>query len=108
MHPLDTLNPTADPIPNLTVETIDENYLLPCLERLQRLETLYSQINSKPAEIPLEKECILLESWNRIKSIESDLERTKTVRLQFIHLVPKYEVSNYIFINGTQNAFSFQ
>jgi len=89
MHPLDTLNPTPDSIPNPTVETINENHILPCLERLQRLETLYSEIKCKPAQIPLEKERILVESWDRIKSIESDLERTKKVSLYFIHQVPK-------------------
>lgn len=79
IHPLDNLNPNPDPIHNPTVETILEDHIHPCLERLQRLETLCSEINSRPAEIPLEKERILLDSWDRIKSIECDLEKTKMV-----------------------------
>lgn len=79
IHPLDTLNPNPDPIDNPTVETIKEDHIHPCLERLQRLETLCSEISSRPAEIPLENERILLDSWDRIKSIECDLEKTKKV-----------------------------
>lgn len=76
IHPLDTLNPSAYPI---RMETIKEDQIHPCLERLRRLEMLCSEVSSRPAEIPLEKERMLVESWNRIKCIESDLDKTKKV-----------------------------
>ncbi|KAJ0986966.1 hypothetical protein J5N97_005322 [Dioscorea zingiberensis] len=77
VHPSDTLVPTADEQP--TVDTVKEDPVTPCLERLQRLETMFHELNNKPAEIPLDKEHMLLESWERIKSIECDLDRTKKV-----------------------------
>ncbi|XP_010914011.1 phosphatidylinositol/phosphatidylcholine transfer protein SFH13 isoform X2 [Elaeis guineensis] len=75
-HPSDLLDPTPNPHP--TMETIEE-HLSPCLERLQRLEMMFDELSCKPAEIPLDKEHLLLESWDRIKSVECDLDRTKKV-----------------------------
>ncbi|XP_008794691.2 phosphatidylinositol/phosphatidylcholine transfer protein SFH13-like isoform X2 [Phoenix dactylifera] len=75
-HPSDILDPTANNHP--AMETIEE-HLSPCLERLQRLEIMFDELSSKPSEIPLDKEHVLLESWDRIKSVECDLERTKKV-----------------------------
>lgn len=84
IHPSDTLDPTPSdsvvPTPNQhqTVEVVKEEDLVgPCLERLQRLELMFNELSSKRAEIPLEKELILQESWDRIKSIEVDLAKTK-------------------------------
>ncbi|KAM7499063.1 hypothetical protein LguiA_023477 [Lonicera macranthoides] len=57
----------------------EEDRILPCIERLQRLEKLLDEIIKKPAEIPLEKEQMLLQSMDRIKSVESDLKQTKKV-----------------------------
>ena len=57
----------------------EEDRVLPCLERLQRLEKEFEELSCKPAEIPLEKEQILVESLDRIKSVEADLEQTKRV-----------------------------
>ncbi|CAA6670139.1 unnamed protein product [Spirodela intermedia] len=55
-------------------------HLGPCLEeRLRRLEVMCQEISSKPAQIPEEKDRVLLDSWDRIKSIEFDLEKTKKV-----------------------------
>ncbi|KAK3123243.1 hypothetical protein QOZ80_8AG0627040 [Eleusine coracana subsp. coracana] len=61
------------------VETFSVDHISPVVERLQRLEGKVDELGSRPPEIPLEKERSLLESWNRIKSIESDLDRTKKV-----------------------------
>ncbi|XP_020267096.1 phosphatidylinositol/phosphatidylcholine transfer protein SFH13-like isoform X2 [Asparagus officinalis] len=77
--PLDTRNPIPDPVPISSMETITEAHIHPCLERLQRLEMLCNEIRNKPAEIPLEKEHMLLNSWDRIKIMEIDLEKTKKV-----------------------------
>ncbi|KAL3821172.1 hypothetical protein ACJIZ3_007077 [Penstemon smallii] len=61
-------------------EALNENDRVhPCVQRLQRLESLFEELNNKPAEIPMEKEQILLQSLDRIKSVESDLEKTKRV-----------------------------
>ncbi|KAF8409818.1 hypothetical protein HHK36_005897 [Tetracentron sinense] len=61
-------------------ETVkEEDRILPCLQRLQRLETLFEELSTKPAVIPIEKEQMLLESLDRIKSVEFDLEKTKRV-----------------------------
>ncbi|CAA2984732.1 Phosphatidylinositol/phosphatidylcholine transfer protein SFH13 [Olea europaea subsp. europaea] len=57
----------------------EEDRVLPCVQRLQRLESLLEELEQKPAEIPLEKEQMLLQSLNRIKTVELDLEKTKTV-----------------------------
>lgn len=53
------------------------DWVLPCLQRLQRLEHLVEELNKKPIEIPLEKEQLLHESLDRIKSLELDLEKTR-------------------------------
>ncbi|PQQ15929.1 phosphatidylinositol/phosphatidylcholine transfer protein SFH13 isoform X1 [Prunus yedoensis var. nudiflora] len=57
----------------------EEDYVLPCLQRLQQLEKVYEDLNNKPAVIPLEKERMLMDSLDRIKSVEHDLEQTKRV-----------------------------
>ncbi|XWS76095.1 hypothetical protein CRYUN_Cryun01aG0147600 [Craigia yunnanensis] len=59
----------------------EENSLQPCWKRLQNLETLVTELCNKPTKIPPEKEDMLLESLNRIKSIEQDLQRTKKTLL---------------------------
>ncbi|KAL1563031.1 Phosphatidylinositol/phosphatidylcholine transfer protein sfh13 [Salvia divinorum] len=55
----------------------EDSMVLPCLQRLQRLENLLEEIKKKPAEIPLEKDQLLQLSLERIKSVEFDLEKTK-------------------------------
>nr|XP_029118517.1 phosphatidylinositol/phosphatidylcholine transfer protein SFH13 [Elaeis guineensis] len=82
IHPSDTLVPAPEvpaPESHPSVEVVKENNFGPCLERLQRLELMFNELSNKPAEIPQEKERVLLDSWDRIKSIEFDLEKTKKV-----------------------------
>ncbi|XP_047949879.1 phosphatidylinositol/phosphatidylcholine transfer protein SFH13-like isoform X1 [Salvia hispanica] len=55
----------------------EESMVLPCVQRLQRLESLLEEIKKKPAEIPMEKDQLLQLSLERIKSVEFDLEKTK-------------------------------
>ncbi|KAG8047652.1 hypothetical protein GUJ93_ZPchr0008g13574 [Zizania palustris] len=50
-----------------------------CLQRLDNLESLCNHLISRPPEIPEEKDHMLLNSFQRIKCIEADLERTKRV-----------------------------
>ncbi|CAM0913705.1 unnamed protein product [Alopecurus aequalis] len=61
------------------VEAISMDCISPVIGRLERLENRVDELSSKPPEIPIEKERSLFESWDRIKHIESDLERTKKV-----------------------------
>lgn len=56
---------------------IEKEPLHPCWQRLQHLEMLVTELVKKPAQIPPEKENMILESLSRIKSIESDLQKTK-------------------------------
>lgn len=63
-----------------TVEAVnDEDCVLQCIQRLQRLEKVFEELSNKPARIPLEKDKILMESFDRIKCVEFDLEKTKRV-----------------------------
>lgn len=57
----------------------EEDHLNPCWKRLKNLESLVTELVNKPTSIPPEKDDILLESLNRIKSIEYDLQKTKKV-----------------------------
>lgn len=59
----------------------EEDFLHPCWQRLQNLESMVTELVHKPTRIPPEKDDILLESLNRIKSIEYDLQKTKKVCL---------------------------
>lgn len=58
-------------------QKIDENVLHHCWERLQHLEQLVTNLLNKPTRIPPDKEDTILESLNRIKAIEHDLQKTK-------------------------------
>lgn len=51
--------------------------VLPCVQRLQKLEKLLEELNNKRHEIPMEKEQMLQQSMDRIKCVETDLEKTK-------------------------------
>ncbi|KAJ0734003.1 putative CRAL-TRIO lipid binding domain, CRAL/TRIO domain, CRAL/TRIO domain superfamily [Helianthus annuus] len=51
----------------------------PFAERLQNLEVLLEELKNKPADIPVEKEHMLHDSLERIKSVEFDLNKTKSV-----------------------------
>ncbi|GMH02501.1 hypothetical protein Nepgr_004340 [Nepenthes gracilis] len=60
---------------------IEEDMLRPCWQRLQHLELLVTDLFNKPTRIPPEKEDLILDSLNRIKSIEHDLKKTRTALL---------------------------
>lgn len=80
VYPSNTLGSESEPSNQISVgvEAVSEHdRVLPCVQRLQRLESLLEELNKKPAEIPLEKEQLLQRSLERIKSVEFDLEKTK-------------------------------
>ncbi|KAL7582315.1 hypothetical protein Lser_V15G41938 [Lactuca serriola] len=54
-----------------------EDFLQPFEEKLKQLEELVLVLSSKPSKIPQEKDEILVESLNRIRSMEYDLQKTK-------------------------------
>lgn len=58
-----------------------DDLLHPCWQRLQNLEANVTELLNKPTRIPPEKEDMLVESLNRIKSIEYDLQKTKKALL---------------------------
>ncbi|KAF0896051.1 hypothetical protein E2562_018169 [Oryza meyeriana var. granulata] len=60
-------------------QSIRDDDTTACLQRLDSLESLCNHLASRPPEIPREKEHMLLNSFERIKCIEADLERTKRV-----------------------------
>nr|GMC72334.1 phosphatidylinositol/phosphatidylcholine transfer protein SFH13 [Ipomoea batatas] len=55
----------------------EEDQMHPCFQRLQKLEQLLDELNKKPANIPLEKDKLIHQSLDRIKSVESDLGKAK-------------------------------
>uniref|UniRef100_A0A0D9X9C0 CRAL-TRIO domain-containing protein n=1 Tax=Leersia perrieri TaxID=77586 RepID=A0A0D9X9C0_9ORYZ len=57
--------------------SIRDDEMTACLQRLDSLELMCNHLASRPPEIPKEKEHMLLNSFERIKCIEADLERTK-------------------------------
>ncbi|CAA0818544.1 Phosphatidylinositol/phosphatidylcholine transfer protein SFH13 [Striga hermonthica] len=65
------------PVESEAVVREEEQAALPCVQRLQRLENLLEELVKKPAQIPVEKDQLLHRSLDRIKSVESDLEKTK-------------------------------
>lgn len=87
VYPSNTLGSESEPSNQISVgvEAVSEHdRVLPCVQRLQRLESLLEELIKKPAEIPLEKEQLLQRSLERIKSVEFDLEKTKRVIVHFI------------------------
>ncbi|CAK9180720.1 unnamed protein product [Ilex paraguariensis] len=80
IYPSNALEDNPDSRSPLCPEAVsEEDRVLPCVQRLQKLEKLLEELNKKPAEIPLEKEQMLQESMDRIKLVEFDLEKTKRV-----------------------------
>ncbi|KAM0875956.1 hypothetical protein ACQ4PT_036473 [Festuca glaucescens] len=80
--PLRTVNPPTAPVPvaeKPQPRPVSDADMSACLQRIENLESMCNQLASKPPEIPEDKEQILLNSFERIRSIEADLERTKRV-----------------------------
>ncbi|XP_074588834.1 phosphatidylinositol/phosphatidylcholine transfer protein SFH13-like isoform X2 [Curcuma longa] len=77
IHPSDRLSLIPDKHSNL--ESAKEDDVAPCIQRLDKLESLLNELSRKPAEIPQEKEQAILDSMNRIKNVESDLHKTNKV-----------------------------
>ncbi|GKB03148.1 phosphatidylinositol/phosphatidylcholine transfer protein SFH13-like protein [Tanacetum coccineum] len=74
-----TIYPTTTVKNEPEPESIPEDRVFPFVERLQKLEDLLEELKNKPAQIPVEKEHMLHDSLERIKSVEVDLNKTKSV-----------------------------
>lgn len=59
----------------------EKELLHPCEEKLKKLEAMVAELSSKPSRIPQEKDEMLVESMNRIRCMEYDLQKTKKVRI---------------------------
>ncbi|KAI3990703.1 hypothetical protein MKX01_023003 [Papaver californicum] len=70
----------------------EENSTQPCLQQLRRLESLFEEISNRTLNIPLEKEEILVQSLDRIKTVELDLQKTKNVLQSMV--LKQVEISN--------------
>jgi hypothetical protein len=66
---------TAQPKP----QSIRKEDMSACLQRLEKLESLCNHLMCKPPDMPKEKELVLLQSLDRIKSLEAELQSTKRV-----------------------------
>ncbi|KAG7538120.1 CRAL-TRIO lipid binding domain [Arabidopsis suecica] len=60
-------------------ESSINNQVLECLDRLKKMEKELTEISRKPVKIPEANEKLLTESLERIKSLELDLDKTKSV-----------------------------
>lgn len=56
---------------------VEKDLLHPCEEKLKQLEAMVAELSTKPSRIPQEKDEMLVESMNRIRSMEYDLQKTK-------------------------------
>lgn len=80
VYPSNVIEDKPDIHPPHCAEAVtEEDRVLPCVERLQKVEKVLEELKNKPAEIPKEKDQMLLHSLDRIKSVEFDLEKTKRV-----------------------------
>ncbi|MED6169629.1 hypothetical protein PIB30_023028 [Stylosanthes scabra] len=100
VSPSTAMEPNTDNIPASGEAFSERDHILPCIQRLQRLENAVEEIRDKPASIPLEKDQMLKGSMDRIKSVEFDLEKTKRVlhamvmkQLEIAELLEKFQVS---------------
>lgn len=78
---LENVHPHTANVPSNqeNLQIVNEDRVNPCLERLERLELMCNQLSRKPPEIPQDKDRAIQDSFDRIKSIEYDLEKTKKV-----------------------------
>ncbi|XP_062192726.1 phosphatidylinositol/phosphatidylcholine transfer protein SFH6-like [Phragmites australis] len=81
---LENVHHSTPPVPAQEPEkpqprSVSDGEMCACLRRLDNLESLCNHLTTKPPQIPEDKELILLNSFERIKSVEADLERTKRV-----------------------------
>ncbi|KAF5807537.1 hypothetical protein HanXRQr2_Chr05g0234791 [Helianthus annuus] len=77
---------------HVQTEAVRENQILPCVERLQKLEEILEEIKKRPAQIPVEKEHMLNNSLDRIKSV---LHATVVKQLEIAALMENLQQSKF-------------
>ncbi|KFK27197.1 hypothetical protein AALP_AA8G348100 [Arabis alpina] len=60
-------------------ESSINNQMIQCLDRLKKMEKEFTEINRIPVNIPEAQDKLITESLERIKSLELDLDKTKSV-----------------------------
>ncbi|KAI3517395.1 hypothetical protein L1887_16609 [Cichorium endivia] len=65
----------------------DRDMILPCVERIEKLEEMFEQLTRWPVKIPVEKENMLQHSLDRIRSIEFDLNKRNNY-----HMITHFKV----------------
>ncbi|KAB5521979.1 hypothetical protein DKX38_026298 [Salix brachista] len=98
IYPSNLMEHNTD-VHSTAAEAMNEvDHVRPCIYRLQRLEKIYEELSKRPAVIPLEKEKMLTDSLERIKSVEFDLEKTKTLCSQVLHttVVKQLEIAELL------------
>uniref|UniRef100_A0A0D9XEX3 CRAL-TRIO domain-containing protein n=1 Tax=Leersia perrieri TaxID=77586 RepID=A0A0D9XEX3_9ORYZ len=100
-HMLDTAQPSSAAEKGQRRSAMEDD-MSACLERLEKLESLCNHLVSKPPDMPKEKERLLQQSFDRIKSIEADLERTK--RVLHMTLVKQLEIMETLEVMQQQQS----
>ncbi|KAI3675729.1 hypothetical protein L1987_85321 [Smallanthus sonchifolius] len=77
VYPINAVDNKPETESELESDREDDEF--PFTERLHKLEVLLEELKNKPAKIPVEKEHMLHDSLERIKSVECDLNKTKSV-----------------------------
>lgn len=77
VHPASAIDNEAETETKPVSDGEDNSF--PFVDRLHNLEVLLEELKNKPAQIPVDKEHMLHESLERIKSVEFDLNKTKSV-----------------------------
>ncbi|XP_057461616.1 phosphatidylinositol/phosphatidylcholine transfer protein SFH13-like isoform X2 [Actinidia eriantha] len=102
IYPANVLEDVADSRRPDAEAISQEDHVVPCVQRLQRLEKLLEELNKKPSEIPLDKVQMLNQSLERIKSVELDLDKTKRVlhatvvkQLEIVQLLENLQQSKF-------------
>ncbi|KAL2333943.1 hypothetical protein Fmac_015156 [Flemingia macrophylla] len=72
----------------------ERDHILQCIQRLERLEKTFEELSHKPVGIPLENEQTLMNSLDRIKCVEFDLENTK--RMLHATLMKQLEIAELV------------
>lgn len=81
---LDTIHPSCElDLSHNKCSTTETKFkdITAYMERLQRVELILDQLSSKPAEIPLDKERMILDSMDRIRCVEFDLQMANKVSI---------------------------
>lgn len=100
---------------NSTTEALKEDCVTSCMERLQKLELMLNELSNKPAEIPREKEHMILDSMDRIKCVEFDIHKTNKVSLlshvRWPHIIysdsVRYILVTHISLSILNEGFNF-